>query len=152
MPEIGTPVPQFTLTNQHGEEISLEDFRGRKHVLLVFYPFAFSGVCSGELCEIRDQLGDLSNETTEVLAVSCDPMFALRAFADSEGYEFSLLSDFWPHGRVAQAYDNFVEDVGAAGRSTYVIDRDGVLRWQVTNELGRARDIEEYKAQLRLLD
>lgn len=146
--EIGQEAPDFTLKNQHGEDVALSSFRGRKSVVLMFYPFAFSGICTGELCEIRDNLPDLGGDDTEVLAVSCDPMFSLRAFADRDGLTFSLLSDFWPHGAVASAYGIFVDKVGAASRGTYIIDPEGVVRWKVENGLPEARDLEEYKKAL----
>lgn len=146
--DIGAPVPDFTLKNQHGEEVTLSAFRGEKNVVVVFFPFAFSGVCTGELCEIRDNLGDLTAGGAEVLAISCDPMFANRAFADAEGYTFSILSDFWPHGATAQAYGTFNDAVGAANRGTYVIDREGRLSWKIENGLPDARDLSEYRAAL----
>jgi mycoredoxin-dependent peroxiredoxin len=149
--DIGAPAPVFTLQNQHGESVSLESFRGRKDVVLVFYPFAFSGVCTGELRQLRDDFADLSGETTELLAISCDPLYSLRAYADRDGYEFSLLSDFWPHGEVARAYNTFNSERGCPFRLTVVVDREGTVRWQVENSMGAARDPEEYRAALSTL-
>jgi peroxiredoxin len=149
--DIGAPAPLFTLQNQHGESVSLEDFRGRKDVVLVFYPFAFSGVCTGELRQLRDEFTDLAGETTELLAISCDPIYSLRAYADRDGYEFSLLSDFWPHGQVARAYDTFNSERGCAFRLTVVVDRDGIVRWQVQNSMAPARDPQGYRAALSTL-
>jgi peroxiredoxin len=149
--DIGAPAPLFTLQNQHGESVSLKDFRGRKDVVLVFYPFAFSGVCTGELRQLRDEFTDLAGETTELLAISCDPIYSLRAYADRDGYEFSLLSDFWPHGEVARAYDTFNSERGCAFRLTVVVDRDGIVRWQVQNSMAPARDPEGYRAALSTL-
>ena len=146
--EIGQQAPDFTLANQHGEKVSLSDYRGSKAVVLVFYPFAFSGICTGELCTLRDRLPDFDNDDVALLAVSCDAMFSLRAFADAEGLTYPLLSDFWPHGAVARAYDNFDEEKGCALRGTYIIDREGVLQWKVENGLPDARDIEEYARAL----
>ncbi|MBA4609814.1 peroxiredoxin [Aeromicrobium sp. Marseille-Q0843] len=145
--EVGSAAPDFTLKNQHGEDVSLSGLRGR-NVLVVFYPFAFSGICTGELCEIRDNLAVFNDADAEVLAVSCDPMFALRAWADQDGYDFSLLSDFWPHGAVAKAYGIFEEGPGAAARGTYLIDREGIVRWKVENGLGQARDLSAYREAL----
>ncbi|MEP6665234.1 MAG: peroxiredoxin [Nocardioidaceae bacterium] len=146
--EIGQPAPQFSLRSQHGESVSLADHVGKKNVVLVFYPFAFSGVCTGELCEIRDQITDFSDERTAILAISCDPMHALRAFSERDGLEFPLLSDFWPHGAVSKAYDNFNERLGCSGRATYVIDREGTLRWLVENKIPQARNIDDYRKVL----
>ncbi len=146
--EIGQTAPDFSLQSQHGETISLGRYRVKKNVVVLFYPFAFSSVCTGELVEIRDNLAALSNDASEVLAVSCDPMYSLRVFADRDGLTFPLLSDFWPHGAVARAYGVFNEQIGAAGRGTFIVDRAGVLRWQVSNELREARDLGEYRKVL----
>lgn len=150
--EVGQPAPEFTLQNQHGESISLADHRGNQHVVVVFYPFAFSGVCTGELCEIRDTIVDFTDSSAVVLAVSCDPMFSLRAFADREGLGFQLLSDFWPHGAVSTSYGVFNDRLGCSGRATFVIDRDGVLRWLVENEIPQARNVDDYRKVLASLD
>ena len=122
--------------------MTLSSFVGEKAVVLVFYPFAFSGVCTGELCEIRDNLPTFESEEVQLLAVSCDPMFALRAFADQDDLTFPLLSDFWPHGAVSSAATASSTRRGAAQRSTFIIDRDGILRWSVHNAMPQARDLE----------
>jgi peroxiredoxin (alkyl hydroperoxide reductase subunit C) len=109
-------------------------------VVLVFYPFAFSGICTGELREIRDGLEDFEGDDIQVLAVSCDPMFALRAWADAQGYYFPLLSDYWPHGEVTRAYGVLNEATGAPIRGTFLIGRDGVVRWTLVNGPGERRD------------
>ena len=145
---IGDAAPDFTLKNQHGEDISLSSFRGDKNVVVVFFPFAFSGICTGELCEIRDNLGDFAGVDAEVLAISCDHFFSNRAFADRDGYEFSILSDFWPHGDVSRAYSTFNQGAGAPNRGTFVIDREGVLRWNVVQEIGDARNLDDVRAAL----
>jgi peroxiredoxin len=142
--QIGDVAPDFTLKSQHGEDITLSSFRGDKNVVLVFFPFAFSGICTSELGEIRDSdFGDV-----EVLAVSCDHFFSNRAYADREGYEFSILSDFWPHGEVSRAYGVFNDGAGAANRGTYVIDREGVLRWKVEQGISDARSLADVHAAL----
>jgi mycoredoxin-dependent peroxiredoxin len=145
---LGQPAPDFALRNQHGQTVSLAGFRGTKNVVVLFYPWAFSGVCSGELSEIRDNLADLQNDASELLAISCDAMYSLRAFADRDGLEFSLLSDFWPHGEVARRYGIFNEEVGISGRSTFIVDREGTLRWHVSNAIGEARDLSAYRKAL----
>lgn len=149
--QIGGPAPDFTLRDQFGQDITLSSFRGSKAVAIFFYPFAFSGVCTGEMSGIRDRLADFMTFDTEVLAISCDPVYALRAFADSDGLNFSLLSDFWPHGAVASAYDVFNEQVGCARRSSYVIDKEGLVRWSVHNAMPDGRDLGEHLRQLRAL-
>jgi peroxiredoxin len=143
--EIGRPAPDFTLKDQHGQDVSPSDFRGRKNLLIVFYPFAFSRVCTGELCELRDNIADFSDDQTALVAVSCDHMFSLRAFAEHDAISFPLLSDYWPHGAVSTAFGIFNEKVGCSGRATFVVDRGGVLRWQVENEIPNARDIDDYR-------
>ena len=145
---IGQEAPDFTLKNQFGEDVTLSSFRGKKNVVIVFYPFAFSGICTGELCTLRDDLGAYHNEDTELLAISCDAMYSNKAFAEAEGYKFSLLADFWPHGAVSTSYGVFNTDRGLAIRGTFIVDKEGKLRWQVVNGPGDARVAEEYKAAL----
>jgi len=146
--DVGQEAPDFTLRDQHGQDVSLSSFRGSRAVMVVFYPFAFTGVCTGELCAMRDSLPDLDNDDVALLAVSCDPMFALRVFAEQEGLSYPLLSDFWPHGAVAQAYGVFNEQAGCAFRGTFLVDKDGVVAWKVENGMPDARSIDDYRAAL----
>jgi peroxiredoxin len=150
--ELGGPAPDFTLRDQFGQDVTLSSYRGRKAVALVFYPYAFSGICTGEMAGIRERLAEFMTFDSEVLAISCDPMFSLRAFADSDGLNFPLLSDFWPHGEVCRAYDVFDDRTGAPRRSSYVVDRDGTVRWAVHNATAEGRDLDEHVRQLRALD
>jgi peroxiredoxin len=147
-PAVGSVAPDFELTNQHGQKVSLASFRDKKNVVVLFYPFAFSGICTGELCALRDDLAPFQNDQVELLAISCDPMSSLKAFADAEKYEFSLLADFWPHGEVAKKYGVFQDERGFSTRGTFVIDKSGVIRWSVVNGPGEARDVAAYKAAL----
>lgn len=147
VPAVGEPAPEFELLNQFGEPIRLSDFRGRT-VVLVFYPFAFSGICTGELCELRDNLGLFEDADAVVLGVSVDSKFAQRAYAEKEGYAFDLLADFWPHGAVASRYGVFDAGSGMAKRGTFIIDASGVVRYVVVNPRGQARDFAEYRAAL----
>jgi len=146
--EVGTPAPDFSLRNQFGEQGELSSYRGRV-VVLVFYPFAFSRVCTGELCELRDNLEVFESADAEVLAISCDHMFSLRAYAESDGLSFSLLSDYWPHGAVARQFGLFDEEVGCAARATVIVDREGVVRWQVRNAISEPRSLADYASALR---
>lgn len=146
--QIGGPAPDFTLRDQFGQDVTLSSYRGQKALVLFFYPYAFSGVCTGEMAGIRDRLDEFMTFDTEALAISCDPMFALRAFADADGLNFPLLSDFWPHGDVARAYDVFDERHGAARRSSYVVDKEGVVRWAVHNADADGRDLDEHLREL----
>ncbi len=149
---IGGPAPDFTLRDQFGQDVTLSSYRGSKAVAILFYPYAFSGVCTGELTAVRDRLAEFVTFDTEVLAISCDPLYALRAFADTDGLNFPLLSDFWPHGEVARAYDVLDETRGAPRRSSYVIDREGTVRWSVHNAMPEGRDLDEHLRQLHALD
>ena len=148
---IGSAAPNFELVNQHGEKISLSSFKGKKNVVVLFYPFAFSGICTGELCALRDDLSSFQNENVELMAISCDPMYANKVFAEQEGYKFQVLSDFWPHGAVAKSYGVFEESRGCATRGTFIVDKDGNLKWQVVNSLGEARNVVAYKEALAAL-
>lgn len=145
---VGQPAPEFTLTNQFGESIWLADFRGHKNVVLMFYPFAFTSICTGELCELRDARADFDDVNTEILSVSCDTPHTLKVYAKQEGIEHSLLSDFWPHGEVSQQYGVFLPEKGFATRGTFVIDKAGIVRWSVINPPGEARRADDYKDAL----
>jgi mycoredoxin-dependent peroxiredoxin len=149
--EVGSEAPDFTLKDQNNEEVTLSAFRGGRHVLVVFYPFAFSPVCTGELCQVRDDLGSFHNENVEILAISVDHPFALKAWAQAQGYEFPLLSDFWPHGETAKAYDVFQDERGFALRGTFLVDTSGVVRFAEVNQPGEARDQEAWKKALAAL-
>ncbi len=146
--EIGDKAPVFTLKNQSGEMVSLADFEGKKNVLVMFYPFAFSGICTGEICEINEDLPKFQNDDVEMISISCDPHHALRAFAEKENIKTILLSDFWPHGAVAKDYGVFLEDLGFANRGTFLIDKSGIVRWKTITSPGEARVSEEYKKAL----
>jgi peroxiredoxin len=148
---VGDVAPDFTLKDQNGQDVTLSSFRGAKNVVVVFYPFAFSGICTGELCEIRDNLGAFVSDDVQVLAISTDHMFSQRAWADKEGYFFPLLSDFWPHGAVAESFGVLNDKAGAALRGTFLLDRDGVVRWTLINEIGQGRDFTGYHEALREL-
>ena len=148
---LGTAAPDFELSDQHGNKVSLSSFKGKKNVVLLFIPFAFTGTCTGELCAMRDDLAAFQNDNVELLALSCDSMFTQRIWAEKEGYNFPVLADFWPHGVVAQAYGIFDDARGCALRGTFVIDKEGIIRWSVVNGLGDARSNDDYKAALAAL-
>jgi peroxiredoxin len=145
--DIGAPAPEFSLRDQHGQEVTLSSLRGRA-ALVVFYPFAFSGVCTGELTGFRDRLGEFETDDSTVLAISCDPVFTVRAFADRDALFFPLLSDFWPHGEVTRAWGVFDERTGAPRRSSYIVDKEGTVRWALHNAPGEARDLDEQARRL----
>ena len=143
-----TTAPDFDLPNQFGEHIRLRDFRGKKPVALVFFPLAFSSTCTTELCALRDNLALFQNEQVELIGISVDSKATLRAFADAEGYDFTLLADFWPHGEVAKEYGVFMDEKGFATRATFLIDVDGVIRASFVTAPGQARSIDEYTEAL----
>ena len=149
--EIGDEAPDFELPDQHGTPVKLSSFRGAKNVVLVFYPLAFSGICSGELCALREDFPEATSDDVEVLTVSVDSFFAHRAWADAENFQFGLLADFWPHGSVARAYGVFDEEKGVAIRGTFIIDKEGAVRWKVVNQIPQARDIADYRKALAAL-
>jgi peroxiredoxin len=144
--EIGKPAPAFTLKDQAGNDVSLTDFAGKSAVALVFYPFTFTGVCEGELCQLRDDFSDFEAAGVQVLAVSCDSRHAQRVWAEQQGYNFPVLSDFWPHGAVAKEYGVFNDALGCAIRATFFIDKQGVVVDEFrTDSLGTARESSRYR-------
>ncbi len=149
--EVGAAAPDFELRDQHGQRVRLSSYHGVKPVVLVFYPSAFSPVCSSELATLRDAAPRLERLGVELLAVSCDPMFTLRAFSDQETIEFRMLTDFWPHGAVSSAYDVFDTDFGCSRRSTFVLDPEGTIRWLVHNAMPDPRSVDDYVEALDLL-
>ncbi|MFH8256279.1 peroxiredoxin [Streptomyces roseolus] len=149
--EVGTKAPDFELKDNHGRTVRLSDYHGEKNVVLLFYPFAFTGVCTGELCELRDNLPTFVNDDTQLLAVSNDSIHTLRVFAEQEGLEYPLLSDFWKHGEASRAYGVFDEEKGCAVRGTFIIDKEGVVRWTVVNALPDARDLDAYVRALKAI-
>ncbi|MFZ4895775.1 peroxiredoxin [Plantibacter sp. Mn2098] len=146
--ENDTQAPDFELANQFGELIRLSEFRGRTNVALVFFPLAFSGTCTGELCELRDNLGLFTHDDVTLLGISVDSKHTLRAWATQEQYNFSLLADFWPHGQVAKEYGVFLPEKGFANRATFLIDKQGIIRESFITAPGQARSIAAYRAAL----
>jgi peroxiredoxin len=149
--ESGAVAPTFTLNDQHGSPVSLESFRGEKNVVLIFYPLTFTNVCKVELSAISEDLSTYQNDGVQVLAVSVDSFFAHRVWAEEQGYDFPILADFWPHGETAKAYGVFDDTMGVALRGTFVIDKEGVVRWSVVNAIPDARDQAEYEKVLASL-
>lgn len=149
---IGDQAPDFSLVNQFGQDVSISEFKDKKNVVVVFYPLSFSGVCTGELCELRDNFAQFENSDVELLAISVDSKFVQHQFAEQENYKFSVLADFWPHGAVAQKYGVFLEDSGIANRATFVINKDGVLVAKFVTAPGQARSLDEYQKALASLN
>ena len=150
-PEVGTEAPDFTCKDQNNQDVTLSSFRGQQAVLLVFYPFAFSGICTGELCAVRDDLADFQNDDVQILAISTDAPYSLKAWSESQGFDFPLLSDFWPHGEVAKAYGAFFEPRGMAVRGTFLVDKEGVVRFAELNGPGERRDQDGWRKAVAAL-
>ncbi len=148
---VGDQAPDFTLRDQNNEEVTLSSFRGSKAVLIVFYPLAFTGICTGELSAIRDDLGVFQNDDVQVLTISVDSPYSHKIFTEREGYDFPLLSDFWPHGAVAQSYGAFNEAAGIANRGTFLVDRDGIVRFSELNQPGEGRDPDAWRKAIAAL-
>jgi peroxiredoxin len=148
MVDVGDLAPDFELQDQDRNAVTLSSFRGEKNVIVVFYPLAFTGVCQGELCAIRDEIADFSNDDVQTLAISVDSGPTHAAWAKDQGYTFPLLADFWPHGAVARAYGVLSEDIGLAVRGTFIVDKQDVVAYKVVNAIPDARDHDEYRKVL----
>jgi len=146
--DVGSEAPDFTLKDQNNQPVTLSEFRGAKNVLLVFFPLAFTGICQGELDYVRDHLPEFDNDQTAVLAISVGPPPTHKIWATQSGFLFPVLSDFWPHGAVAQDYGVFNADSGIANRGTFLVDRDGVIRFAECKQPGEARDQSVWLAAL----
>ena len=151
MVDVGDDAPDFELPDQDRNPVRLSSFRGAKNVIVVFYPLSFTGVCQGELCAIRDEIADFSNDDTVTLAISVDSTAVHAQWAKEQGYEFPLLADFWPHGAVAKAYGVFNDDIGLALRGTFIVDKQGKVAYKVVNAIPDARDQDEYRKVLASL-
>lgn len=145
---IGQPAPTFSLIDQAKQPVTLDDFAGRK-TLVVFIPFPFTGICDDEGCAIRDGLGALEALDANVVVITAHSFATNAKWAEINDFTFPILSDFWPHGEVSRAYGTFNEDVGVAMRSSYVIDADGIVRDVIATEsLGVQREHEAQMAAL----
>jgi mycoredoxin-dependent peroxiredoxin len=147
--KVGDQAPNFTLQDQNNQEWTLSGFRGDRNVLVVFFPLAFSGICAGELDQLRDDLAEFAD--VQVLAVSVDSVYTLKAWSEQRGYDFPLLADFWPHGKVAQDYEVFNDKAGIANRGTFLVDAAGVIRFAEMNGPGEARDQTVWKQAMAAL-
>jgi peroxiredoxin len=151
MVDVGDQAPDFELPDQDRKPVRLSSFRGQKNVVVVFYPLSFTGVCEGELCALRDEIADFSNDDVQTVAISVDSTAVHAQWAKEQDYAFPLLADFWPHGAVAKAYGVFDEDLGLAVRGTFVVDQEGKVAYKVVNAIPDARDPGEYKKVLASL-
>lgn len=154
MLDVGTSAPDFTLRDQNNRPVTLSDYRtgeNPKDVLVVFFPLAFTGVCEGELGAIRDQLPLYENEHSAVIAISVGPPPTHKIWSIESGFTFPVLSDFWPHGKVAQDYGVFNVAAGYPNRGTFVVDRSGIIRFAEMMEPGQVRDQKVWTAALQAL-
>lgn len=149
---VGTAAPDFTLRDQNNQDITLSNYLGKKNVLLVFFPMAFTGTCEGELSKVRDRLPDFENDNSAFIAVSVGTSPTHKVWSAAQGYLFPILADFWPHGRVAQLYGVFNEDKGYANRGTFVIDKTGHIGFSEQMAAGQVRDQSLWEKALAALD
>ena len=147
----GSGVPDVELADQHGQRLRWSELWQGQHALLVFYPFAFSPLCTGELDELAAGIGEFDAHGVQIAGVSCDPVPSLRAFSDARGYPFPLLSDFWPHGAAARAAGVFDAGRGLALRGSLLVAPDGRVLWSLLQESGRARPHGAHRAALEVL-
>ena len=138
--EVGKEAPDFELADSEDGKTKLSDYRGKKNVLLVFYPLAFSPICTSEFCALRDINRDLQNDDTEVLGISVDSRWTLKAWKEAEKFPNKFVADFWPHGEVGRAYGVLDEKRGTTLRGTFLIDKQGIVRWMEVNPALEARD------------
>ena len=149
---IGSPAPAFSLLDQDRNAVSLDDVTGKKSVI-VFIPFPFTAICDAEACAIRDNLGPLSGLGANVAVVTCHAVQINKKWSDDNGFTFPVLSDFWPHGRVATEFGAFNEKVGVANRMSFVLDSDGIVRSIINSgSLGTAREFAAYTDALGEID
>jgi len=145
---VGDTAPDFTLISNHREPVSRDSLLGRKS-LIVFIPFAFTGTCTGEVCELQENLGELGELGAQVVVITCNTVAANAAWAKAEGLDFPILSDFWPHGAVSKAYGTFNDQLGCAMRWTFVVGEDGVITEVFkTEDLRTPRPYQEYVGAL----
>jgi peroxiredoxin len=143
VPEIGELAPDFTLPDQEHRPVTLSALRGTP-VLLVFYPLAFSSVCTGEMCAIRDDWSEFERRGVRVFGISVDSTHVLAAWRREERFAHDFLSDRWPTGQVAKLYRTWNEERGTADRATFLVDGDGAVRgvWRTVGPV--ARDMHAY--------
>ncbi|MDO8731863.1 MAG: peroxiredoxin [Actinomycetota bacterium] len=148
---VGSLAPDFQLPDHRGGKVRLSDFRERQAALLVFFPFAFTEVCTSELAALDSFIDRFHERGVNVFGVSCDNPYALAEFATRARISFDLLSDFWPHGEVSRQYGVFLEDKGFAMRGSFLIDLEGRIAWAVLNGPAEERELSSYEAAMAAL-
>jgi peroxiredoxin len=139
--QAGDPAPDFTLPSTIGEKVTLSDYRGKKNVVLLFYPLDFSPVCSAENKQCAEMLPAKGAGEVQVLGISVDSLWAHKAFAAQQGISYPLLADFHPKGAVAQMYGVYLADKGLSARTAFIIGRDGKVKEIIRSDIPVARDI-----------
>ena len=137
----GDTAPDFTLPSTIGEKVTLSDYRGKKNVVLLFYPLDFSPVCSVENKQCAEMLPAKGAGEVQVLGISVDSLWAHKAFAAQQGVSYPLLADFHPKGAVAQMYGVYLADKGLCARTAFIIGRDGKVKEIIASDIPVARDI-----------
>ena len=145
---VSQQAPDFTLFDSDMQPYTLSDFKGKKNVLLLFYPLAFTSVCTKELCDVRDDISRYSNTDAQVFGISVDSVFTLKKFKEEQGYNFPLLSDFNKEISTAYGtiYDFFstMKMVGVGKRSAFLVDKEGII--QYAEVLESAQDVPNFEA------
>jgi peroxiredoxin len=152
--QIGQEAPDFTLKNTDMQDVTLSSLRGQKNVVLLFVPLAFTGVCTTELCSVRDNLNSYTNLNAEVFGISVDSPFAQKAWQEKEQLNFTLLSDF--NRDVVRAYgaqyDNLLGFQGVAKRAAFVIDKEGKVRYaEILEDAGNLPNFDRIRETLQSL-
>jgi peroxiredoxin (alkyl hydroperoxide reductase subunit C) len=141
---VGALAPPFTLHSQNREEISLDGLKG-KPSMMVFMPYPHTPTCESEACEIRDNWASFETLGAKVVMITTHAIPTNRSWAEAQGFQFPILSDYWPHGEVSRAYETFDETFGYAKRTTYVLDAEGVIREVIaSDQLREARPFADY--------
>ena len=138
--EAGQQAPEFDLQVDRETRVRLEDLRGEQNVLLVFHPYSFTGICEAEACDIQNSLERYRAADTEVVFVSCDAWPVRQAWRKELGHDYVFASDFWPHGAASKAYGVLNEDLGCPVRGTFMIGKDGLVKWALVHDLGERRE------------
>ena len=140
---VGTAAPEFTLKDQNQKEVKLSDFKGKKNVVIVFYPLDWSPVCTNEhICFVND-LKRFEQLDAQVLGVSVDSAWSHKAFAEKMGIQYPLLADFQPRGAVGDLYGVYLADKGITGRAIAVVDRGGKIAWFKNYDIPTVPDVKE---------
>jgi peroxiredoxin len=146
--EVGKPAPDFTLKDQTQKEIKLSDFRGKRNVVLMFYPLDWSPVCSNEHACMVNDMKEFEKLDAQVLGLSVDSVWSHKAFAEKMGINYPLLADFQPRGAAAEKYGLYLADKGITGRAIFIIDKNGNVAWKKQYDIPQLPDIKEVAAAL----